>query len=380
MGSGICKAVEDVFPGVHDFVCHFHFLRDLGKDFLEPAYREIRNRLRSHAASSKLHSLVKESKQRILKQIVDPAPLAKAIINGDLHQDLQLLPVVSAYCLALWALQGKHNADGYGFPFDLPLLVFAQRLLELSHGLSGLTQQLPSGLRGDNRLLLKLVREVWNIAKDPELNQAVEELRWRTQAFDKLRKVMRIAIPGGTKGLNDDGTTTAISTIRQGVEKFRNEIATDTELANDPLSVKMIKQIDKYDKKLFADPIVVDTPEGKVTVYPQRTNNIIEQFFRALRRGHRKKSGNNSMSRTLQTMLADTPLIKNLENPRYMEILLDGRSSLEDLFGDFGEITFSKLIKSEADTDRILPGFRAVTNMKDLPKNVVRILETHYQM
>ena len=32
MGTGICKAVSEVFPGVRDFVCHFHFLRDIGKD------------------------------------------------------------------------------------------------------------------------------------------------------------------------------------------------------------------------------------------------------------------------------------------------------------------------------------------------------------
>ena len=32
MGVGIVAAVEDVFPGVADFICHFHFLRDVGKD------------------------------------------------------------------------------------------------------------------------------------------------------------------------------------------------------------------------------------------------------------------------------------------------------------------------------------------------------------
>ncbi|MEI8347434.1 MAG: hypothetical protein WCG27_08200, partial [Pseudomonadota bacterium] len=39
--------------------------------------------------------------------------------------------LASAYALSLWALQGKHAGDGYGFPFDRPLLEFAERLLEL---------------------------------------------------------------------------------------------------------------------------------------------------------------------------------------------------------------------------------------------------------
>jgi hypothetical protein len=32
MGSGILAAIKEVFPGVPDFICHFHFLRDVGKD------------------------------------------------------------------------------------------------------------------------------------------------------------------------------------------------------------------------------------------------------------------------------------------------------------------------------------------------------------
>ena len=31
MGKGICKAVADVFPATPDFICHFHFLRDIGE-------------------------------------------------------------------------------------------------------------------------------------------------------------------------------------------------------------------------------------------------------------------------------------------------------------------------------------------------------------
>lgn len=34
MGTGILKAVAKVFPGVADFICNFHFLRDVGKDLL----------------------------------------------------------------------------------------------------------------------------------------------------------------------------------------------------------------------------------------------------------------------------------------------------------------------------------------------------------
>jgi hypothetical protein len=33
-------------------------------------------------------------------------------------------------------------------------------------------------------------------------------------------------------------------------------------------------------------------------------------------------------------LLADTPLVKNLSTPDYMDILLDGKSSLQELFAE----------------------------------------------
>jgi len=48
------------------------------------------------------------------------------------------LSTASAYSLALWALHGKHCGDGYGFPFDLPLLEFVNRLIKLHRCLAEL--------------------------------------------------------------------------------------------------------------------------------------------------------------------------------------------------------------------------------------------------
>ncbi len=62
MGKGILAAVAKVFPGVSDFICHFHFLRDIGKDFLGAEYDIIRKRLRHHGISAKLRYRAKQLK------------------------------------------------------------------------------------------------------------------------------------------------------------------------------------------------------------------------------------------------------------------------------------------------------------------------------
>ena len=374
MGTGICKSVTKVFPNTPDFVCHFHFLRDIGKDFLEPAYRNIRNRLRKYSASTQLSAIVRKTQQHL--GVVDsnePELLAKAMLSKKLPENKFLLPSAITYVLASWCLRGKHIGDGYGFPFDRPQLQFSERLLETANHLPQLIELCMDEDTSNIQHLVTFAQKVEGIAKDPNLNQAIDELRWRSQIFDRLRQAMRIALQGGTNGLNDDGTSKVITSIRQGVELFCRQINEDPKLADDRLSIKMLKQIDKYGEKLFADPISVHTPNGILKIYPQRTNNILEQFFRDLKRGQRRKTGNNSMSRILNSMLADTPLVKNLDNPEYMKIFLNGKANLEKLFAEIDQMQCTKNSKIDASHDRVLPGFRPVIELPVLPEYMVSL-------
>jgi hypothetical protein len=371
MGSGICKAVKEVFPGVLDFICHFHFLRDIGKDFLDPAYGQLRNRLRSHAISSKLSALVRETRQAACEQCSDPMGLAKAILSAE--EAPPLLPLLSAYGLALWALDGKHTGDGYGFPFDRPLLSFAVRLIDLDQQMPRLLDLSKNDESNNIQYLYKLYWAASQVSEDPTVRTLVDELNWRTRIFDSLRKAMRIALPGGANGINDDGTTQSMSSIQDSVMRFRSRIGQDHTLASDPLSLKMAEQIDKYRDKLFADPIEVDTPTGPIRIYPQRTNNILEQFFRELNRGNRRKTGNNSMQRVLKNMLADTPLVKNLDNPDYMVVLLNDKADLEELFASMDPILVASEIELQSGVDRILPGFRKIIRLPALPDYLIRM-------
>jgi len=372
MGYGICKAIKEVFPGVPDFICHFHFLRDIGKDFLDPAYGKLRNRLRSYSISSKLSALARETRRAAFEQSSDPIGLAKAILHAD--EKPPLLPLLSAYGLALWALHGKKSGDGYGFPFDRPLLNFAERLLELNEQMPRLLTASANDERNNIQYLYKLSWAASEVAEDPEFKNLIHELRWRSRLFDSFRRAMRIALPGGGNGLKDEGTTKAMLTIRQGVMEFRTRLDQSQKFTSDTLCCKMAKQMDKYLDQLFADPIEVVTSAGKkITIYPQRTNNILEQFFRQLNRGNRRKTGNNSMQRTLKNMIVDTPLIKNLDNPDYMTILLNGKADLEELFASMDQLLGPEKIEPQPAVDRLLPGFRKIIKIPALPQYLMRL-------
>jgi hypothetical protein len=374
MGTGILKAVALVFPDIRDFICHFHFLRDVGKDLLNPAYAQLRKALRTHAATTNLNALIRQARQHIEKQNADTAWLALSIRDGKDLGEIEQVSVISAYSLALWCLNGKKSGNGFGFPFDRPLLEFAQRLVILNDYLPEVQQWLPDDDLIGNRLFAKLAKKISDVVRDPAFAESTQELKWRCEIFDDLRKKMRIADPGSKKGLNDDGTFQSMASIEKGVQQFRSRLQTDRTLTGDALCCKVVEQIDKYSNKLFADPIEVNTSSGSMTIYPQRTNNMLEQFFRNLRRGHRRKSGNNSMRRVLQAMLADTPLIKNLDNPKYMELLLNGKNRLEELFAEIESNSCLDEFEPAPDTDRILPGFRKLTKMQDLPSLIFRLI------
>ena len=109
----------------------------------------------------------------------------------------------------------------------------------------------------------------------------------------------------------------------------------------------MIGQINKYWNMLSCDPIVVEAKAGKIIIQPQRTNNILEQFFRTLMRTYCKKNGFQAMERALKSMLKDTPLVMNLRNKDFMEIFLNGKRDLAQRFADvIAEIVLRQMRRS----------------------------------
>jgi len=101
---------------------------------------------------------------------------------------LEWMPAISAYGLVLWALDGKNQSGGYGFPFDRPHVVFAQRLLSLYQNLQELTKLQLRGQWRDNRPLYKLSSELEAVFDDQILRQALTEIEPKIQRFDELRE------------------------------------------------------------------------------------------------------------------------------------------------------------------------------------------------
>ncbi len=269
MGKGICKAVEKVFPTIADFICHFHFLSDIGKDLFGEENDTIRKRLSKHGVQGKLHKRLRK-----LKPMVEANPSLVELLTTSLDKHLpvddipDLMSDMACYILEQWALAAKKEGHGYGFPFDRRYLVFYKRLKLLSPVLKRLDKKAVTGKKNHNTPYYKVLRDLIDTMNDVTLRKAAKEMEEKIAVFDKLREAMRVAMPAGRLGLNDRGSKEKISTIEKRVNRFRDWLSNDRTLSQKQCYKDMIAQLDKYWDKLFCSHIIVHTPDGTVLVQP----------------------------------------------------------------------------------------------------------------
>ncbi len=261
MGQAMLRSVAEIFPDAPDYICHFHFLSDIGHDLFSTEYAVIRNRLKKHGVSTtlryRLRQFKKDEKHLNFERITHMI---------ETHQfpddaDVSLLKSV-CYVLIVWALDGKNQGHGFGFPFDRPHLAFYQRLTCVHDTLGKIQQVLITTHSRNVKPLLQLSNALQPIIQDTDCQEILPLLLQKIEIFDTLRKAMRITLPDSDKGLNDNGQSVHIKTIEKGVKDFRHWLIKSKIYHKDTGYEKMIEQIDRYWGKLFADPMMIDTPTG----------------------------------------------------------------------------------------------------------------------
>lgn len=340
MGVAFLGAIPEAFPEIPNYICHFHFLRDIGKDLLDKQYSVIRSRLKYFGISSILRNRLRyyygdDTEDIELDRLDEIIHSANHLKIGDSTTIKYLI-----HLLLFWALDGKNNGNGYGFPFDRPYVQFYDRLCILFEKLNNFKAKAVENKQVE-RIINKLTNDLRPLMNDDRCHKDFQIISEKAKVFEQLRQALAIADPDSNKGLNDKGANVNIGTLKCRVTQFVKDLKTQNDYKDNIEYEKIITQINKYWDMLFCDPITISTKDGDMVIQPQRTNNIMEQFFRDIKKSHRRTTGNNSMSKRLQTMLADLPLLKNINNQDYMRIILNGKHSLAERFA---EITQSEVI------------------------------------
>jgi len=278
MGKGIALAVKEVFKNVLAFICHYHFLKAVGKNLFGDENDIIRERLRKH----NVRVVLNRAKSRLEKVIAGATNLVGAMVTGIERERLPAecplgaVPAVAAYTLVSWALDGNSEGNGFGFPFDQSYLVFYQRIQEISLRLHQLFRIQLQGDWKEKKVYSKICHDLLGVIDDSVLRETALRMEEKVAVFNRLRKAMRITLPENKRGLNDNGDRLfTMKTIEKEVGKFRAWLSKSKGYSEHKEYKKLVEQIDTYKEKLFADPIVVKTAAGRMLVQPQRTNNIL---------------------------------------------------------------------------------------------------------
>ena len=112
MSKGILAAIQEVFPDIPDFICHFHFLRDLGKDLFGAGYDTLRKRLQTHGTVGLLRARLRTWQKQIDADSQLRQTLAQLPVAGWPTEPLAQAPLFAAYLLAHWILAGLQQGQG----------------------------------------------------------------------------------------------------------------------------------------------------------------------------------------------------------------------------------------------------------------------------
>jgi hypothetical protein len=320
MGKGLLSALEVVFPGIPILICHFHFLRDIGKDLLDEDYRTLRNQLKK----SKIRTALK-NKARDFECKLGSRYKELAFVNAD-----SKYAAVKTALLTIYWIFDASSLSGYGFPFDMRHFLFYKRLVAGYEKICELHTQIGC------KPFYQLKKLLGRIADDMNFEQAVGNLEKNEKVLKEFREALKIAMPGGKDGLNDEGEQCEMKSISRKVSEFTNKY----DSSNEKSHRKMLDQIAKYREKLFADPIPCKINGNDAFIQPHRTNNVMERVFRDLKRMLRSKSGSVSLKRQIGSMPPETLLVKNLENEEYLEMLLGETRCLEERFAQIDSHLF----------------------------------------
>jgi len=366
MGRAFINVVAVVFPGIVHMICHYHFLRDLGRDFLNADYESLRQALSKSQIKAALRTLAK----RIEKKLGGTENMAAVFKKSDCQSyfsQAKKKELVQWYALqVIYEVRfGQGNSDGYGFPFDHPYLDYYEKLeiaiAQVRESLQN-TVDLPKCEKKDLLKLETVLSTV--IPEDPDdpVHNTVESLRERINIFDRFRQIMRLARKNNRQGLNDNGSLASHNELKQ-IEKELLAYTTQLEIKTNRLRFnkqhpqlaedmkKMIKQIHKYWDMLFMSPIVVRVGNTEHKIVAQRTNNLMERSFRKIKRRCRRRHGRKKLQKDMVSLPAEIALVENLLNQQYVATVM---GTIEKLPQKFAELDQKEdwTLKKMKNTDR----------------------------
>ena len=341
-------------------VCHYHFLDDVGEGLLDESYGRLRARARHHNVRERVRLVVRELRKKIgADDIASFHSGFGAFVSGD---GINAMPDgmpggVFVSMLAQWILEYRQDAGNSPYPFGRPYMDLYLRCRKACIVLGDFLD-MPYYDEKARQQFLRLQKAVSPFLQCMEVASAVQDLNGRIALFDGLRAVFQLesANPESAASIDKAAANMAGSACNDAGNAFEEHEADMKHMATKLLeslkqkhsrlssgcdmskAVKIvIDHLDRHWQYLWGHRAYIQV--GGVFIHRaiERTNNLLETFFHAVKHRERRRSGRKCLGSDFDGMPASAMLAANLLNDNYVELVCGSLEHLPLLFGQIDQ-------------------------------------------
>lgn len=333
--------------------CHLHFLKDIGSDLLKSGHGELRSLFKKWKIRPRLRTLSRDLGRKIGPEIVVEREKVYAWQQSDGNHRIPegRTGIATVRTLTQWILDYQADSSGEDFAFDRPYLDFYDRCITAHRAIHRFLADKPED-REVSRTLKRLQRILNPVLSDVPFHQIVRRLQARAKLFDELRDALRL-VPksiSDRKNRSDadkstpDNAARELFDIRQNVEQLVESLknrrpergpAQDTRNAIDLI----LRHVEDHGDYLWGHIISLPMEQGGGIRLLERTNNLLEGFFKGMKHNERRRSGRKILTQDFESLPAEAALAYNLNYKDYVAIVC---GSLEKLPEAFAKIDFER--------------------------------------
>lgn len=353
LGKAMINAVTDFLEeeqlDIPHLACHAHFLKDIGKDLLEPSHSALRGLFRKLKVRPKLRMLARDLGRKLGGAVEGVRLEVREWMEGEAKD--RTLPkgragIGAVRSIAQWVLDYETDSSGDDFPFDRPYLDLYSRCTLTIKGIDGFLGSPPKE-KEVHKALVRLRRILAPVECSLPLRPHARYLSERAALFDELRSALRLTPSKNKVNPPEAGTSVEeLADIRQEVETYVRNLksrraacaaGSDTRKAIDMI----LRHIEKHGESLWGHEIELENGE---TRFVDRTNNYPEGFFRDLKHDERRRSGRKVLTQDFEHLPPEAALVRNLRCADYVAIVCGDIDQLAKSFAQLdAEVRLQRL-------------------------------------
>jgi len=230
--------------------------------------------------------------------------------------------------MSQWILDCPAEGNGQGFPFDLPWLGLYHRCLRASSALNAFPENPPDDPKVRKALdrLRRILRPVEG--DTPGFGPIAETLTVLRHALRLTDKRQQADAARAVADLRD--VRSAVHSLTQSLRqrRFGSRTGKDLRAAIDII----LTHIQSHGGFLWGHAIRLPKKSGGGLRLVDRTNNILESYFRTLKHGERRRSGRKILTQGFEHLPPAAALAANLNHADYVSILCGSLDRMPEAF------------------------------------------------